>query len=85
MSFIPQGGDAGHNGIASIFELTGRRDFTRLRLGIGRPDNKETKAEDWVLGDLQAKTLKTAGEAPEAILDWIILGPQKAMTKWNAR
>jgi PTH1 family peptidyl-tRNA hydrolase len=85
MNFIPQGGDAGHNGIASIFELTGRRDFTRLRLGIGRPIDKEIKSEDWVLGNLQAETLKATDEAPDAILDWITQGPQKAMTKWNAR
>jgi len=83
LNFIPQGGDAGHNGIASIFELTGRRDFARLRIGIGRPDRKEIKSEDWVLGALQEATVKTAEEAPDAILDWIALGLPKAMTKWN--
>ncbi len=31
------GGTAGHNGLASIVELLGTADFTRLRLGIGRP------------------------------------------------
>lgn len=83
MNFIPQGGDAGHNGIASIFELTGRRDFARLRIGIGRPENKEIKSEDWVLGALQTETFRSIDAAPEAIQDWITLGLQKAMTKWN--
>lgn len=85
VNFMPQGGDAGHNGIASIFGLTGRRDFARLRLGIGRPPNKEMKTEDWVLGALQPETVKAAEEAPEAILDWIGLGLHKAMTKWNQK
>ncbi len=85
MDFLPQGGDAGHNGIASVFELTGRQDFTRLRIGIGRPDNKEIKTEDWVLGGLNPETVKMIEAAPEAITDWITIGLQKAMNKWNAK
>ena len=85
MNFIPQGGDAGHNGIASIFELTGRSDFARLRIGIGRPENKEIKSEDWVLGGLNDETVKRIDEAPDAIMDWLTLGLQKAMTKWNGK
>jgi PTH1 family peptidyl-tRNA hydrolase len=44
------GGDAGHNGIASIAQELGARDFYRLRLGVGRlsgPDDPK----DYVLGD----------------------------------
>lgn len=37
MRFQFGGGTAGHNGIRSIAELTGSRDFYRLRLGIGKP------------------------------------------------
>ncbi|MBI5654450.1 aminoacyl-tRNA hydrolase [Candidatus Uhrbacteria bacterium] len=85
MAFMPQGGAAGHNGISSIFELLGRQDFARLRIGIGRPENKEIKTEDWVLGGLNQETEKRILEAPEAIEDWITLGLQKAMTKWNAK
>ncbi|MFA5185131.1 MAG: aminoacyl-tRNA hydrolase [Patescibacteria group bacterium] len=85
MAFMPQGGAAGHNGISSIFELLGRQDFARLRIGIGRPENKEIKTEDWVLGGLNQETEKKILEAPEAIEDWLTLGLQKAMTKWNAK
>lgn len=85
MVFMPQGGAAGHNGISSIFEKLGRKDFARLRIGIGRPENKEIKIEDWVLGGLNLETEKKILEAPEAIEDWITLGLQKAMTKWNAK
>ncbi len=31
------GGNAGHNGLRSICDLTGSSDFYRLRLGIGKP------------------------------------------------
>jgi PTH1 family peptidyl-tRNA hydrolase len=35
--FKQGGGLAGHNGLKSIAESLGTRDFDRLRLGIGRP------------------------------------------------
>lgn len=31
------GGHAGHNGLKSIIETIGTKDFSRLRIGIGRP------------------------------------------------
>ena len=36
---VPQGGgDGGHNGLKSIIEsLGGKRDFKRMRIGIGHP------------------------------------------------
>ena len=37
MRFKIGGGAAGHNGIRSVAELAGSRDFYRLRLGIGKP------------------------------------------------
>ncbi len=37
--FKDGGGLAGHNGLRSIAELTGSRDFHRLALGISRPSN----------------------------------------------
>ncbi len=42
------GGNAGHNGLASITSLLGTPNFARLRLGIGR--SKFAKTNDWVLG-----------------------------------
>ena len=35
------GGDAGHKGIRSISQHLQTKDFNRIRLGIGRPSNKE--------------------------------------------
>mgnify|MGYP001544945163 CR=1 FL=1 len=36
------GGTAGHNGLKSIAELLGTREYPRLRLGIGKPDFRDT-------------------------------------------
>ena len=35
------GGDAGHKGVRSISRHLQTKDFNRIRLGIGRPSNKE--------------------------------------------
>lgn len=43
------GGPAGHKGIISIIERLGRRDFVRLKLGIGRPQNERMDVPDYVL------------------------------------
>ena len=35
------GGHGGHNGIRSILDVTGRDDFSRVKLGVGRPSKLE--------------------------------------------
>ena len=42
------GGTAGHNGLASIANQLGTRDFVRLRIGIGKPPRPEA-GKKWVL------------------------------------
>ena len=42
------GGLAGHNGLRSIAQVLATHDFARLRIGIGRPVNKE-QVTDYVL------------------------------------
>ena len=39
------GGLAGHNGLRSIAEQLGTRDFARLRIGIGRPEDQASLSE----------------------------------------
>ncbi|MBX7136966.1 MAG: aminoacyl-tRNA hydrolase [Oligoflexia bacterium] len=55
------GGDGGHNGIGSIIDELGSREFARIKLGIGRPPripNVQAQPEDavsnWVLGRFTA-------------------------------
>jgi len=44
------GGLAGHNGLRSIAEAVGTRDFLRLRIGVGRPERGDPRpVADWVL------------------------------------
>ena len=44
------GGHGGHNGIRDIIAATGTGDFTRVRVGIGRPPGRQPAA-DFVLKD----------------------------------
>ncbi len=49
LSFKKGGGLAGHNGLKSIHECTGSKDFLRMRLGIGRPELGSPSS--WVLSE----------------------------------
>ncbi|MEE4024354.1 aminoacyl-tRNA hydrolase, partial [Gordonia sp. PKS22-38] len=42
------GGEGGHNGLRSISQSIGSRDYLRVRLGIGRPPGRQDPA-DFVL------------------------------------
>ena len=43
------GGSGGHNGLNSIIEQIGSKNFWRLRIGIGKPNDKNNVI-DYVLG-----------------------------------
>jgi peptidyl-tRNA hydrolase, PTH1 family len=80
------GGAAGHNGLKSIIQHAGA-DFTRVRIGIGRPPRGAT--ESWVLGDFSTDegtelgdVLQVAALATRAVVE---TGPQAAQNKFNAR
>jgi peptidyl-tRNA hydrolase, PTH1 family len=51
-------GAAGHHGVESIIENIGTQDFWRIRIGVGRPENKNILVEDWVLQDFSEEELK---------------------------
>ena len=57
------GGHGGNNGIRSIIEETGERDFFRIKLGVGKPEptemrfNKEDSITSWVLGAFSEQEL----------------------------
>jgi len=49
------GGHAGHNGLRSLIQHLGTPDFTRVRVGIGRPPpGFRGDVADWVLGRFEA-------------------------------
>jgi len=69
------GGLAGHNGLRSIAGVVGTQEFTRLRIGIGKPPHKDQGA-DFVLKRLTGPAraaveldVAAAADAIELILD----------------
>jgi PTH1 family peptidyl-tRNA hydrolase len=80
------GGHAGHNGLRSIIQHCGGPDFTRVRVGIGKPPRGTT--ESWVLGDFDAMesaelggVLEAAALSVEAVLEH---GAAAAMNRLHA-
>jgi PTH1 family peptidyl-tRNA hydrolase len=47
------GGPGGHNGVRDIISAVGTPDFTRVRIGVGRPPGRQDPA-DFVLRDFSA-------------------------------
>ena len=80
----PGGGAGGHNGAASIIASLGSEDFTRIRIGIGRPDGDEVS---YVLSDFAATEKNAIKEALALAADAIgcILteGLEAAMNRYN--
>jgi peptidyl-tRNA hydrolase, PTH1 family len=82
------GGHGGHNGLRSLIEHVGSSDFTRVRIGIGRPESG-TDAADYVLNPFLADERKPVSEAvikaAEAVMAIILEGPVKAMDTFNQK
>jgi PTH1 family peptidyl-tRNA hydrolase len=78
------GGEGGHNGLRSISQSVGSKDYLRVRLGIGRPPGRQDPA-DFVLRDF-SKAERTdvlpfliddAADAVEALIDVGLLDAQQ--------
>ena len=84
----PMGSSGGHNGLKSIILHLGTEDFSRARIGIGRPPGSMDPA-DYVLQDFtqdeEAVMTKVRGRAVEAIETWLEEGIEAAMNKFNIR
>ena len=64
----PDGGSAGHNGMASIIEQLGTEVFPRLRLGVGRPPGSKAAA-GYVLRDFRGEDLEIMSLALDKAVD----------------
>lgn len=69
------GGEGGHNGLRSVSGALGTRDYTRVRVGVGRPPGR-MDAADYVLRDFSAAqrreldlVVATAADAVETIVE----------------
>jgi PTH1 family peptidyl-tRNA hydrolase len=82
----PNGGDAGQKGVRSIIQELGTKDFPRLRVGINRPPGR-MPVSSYVLQnftDQEAETLPfVLDQAADAILTFVDLGLNQAMTTYN--
>ncbi len=82
----PAGGAGGQRGLQDIIHQLGTRDFSRLRLGIGRPPGRMEPAA-WVLKPLRGDDLIAAqemvGRAADAVETWLHFGTEAAMTRHN--
>ncbi len=79
------GGDAGHNGLKSIREVTGTGEFCRFRMGVGRPSNPKMDLAAYVLErypETEHEVLMKQLEACEGCLhSYLKDGLQKAQMK----
>ena len=82
------GGSAGHNGIKSIINSLGSEKFTRVRIGIGKPVNKE-KISSYVLSNFTNDELNLFNEIKTnikyIIKDLVLEGLPFAMNKFNSK
>lgn len=82
------GGHGGHNGIRSICDAIGSRDFVRIRVGVGRPPG-EGDVSGYVLGPFGAAEKKCLDDvldgSTEAIIALLVKGEQAAMNDFNNR
>ncbi len=79
------GGAGGHNGLRSSIQNVGP-DFTRVRIGIGRPpEGARMTVTDFVLGRMDSTVkdaLPRAADAVEAVLEE---GAEAAMNRFNVK
>ncbi len=83
---IKQGGNEnGHNGLKSLTEQLGTRDYIRVRIGIGRPP-KGMPVPEWVLSPVDDEGLDaqiaTAADAARLVVED---GLQRAQNEIHAR
>ncbi len=86
IKILPKGGAGGHNGIKSIIEHLQTKEFPRMKLGIGRPPDKNYK--NYVLSpfskeeiNIVSKVIKTACLALKDLLTTDLF---QVMTKYNS-
>jgi len=82
------GGGGGHKGLSSVIDHLGGSEFVRVRLGIGKPVQKEM-IEGYVLQRFSEEEMKILPDivtrASNAVVLAISSGTQVAMNKFNVR
>lgn len=86
---IRKTGSAGsHNGMKSVINSINTENFCRIRVGIGKPQNK-TDMITYVIGHVPEEEMKVLDEgtsiAQDAVIEIIKNGTEMAMNKFNKR
>jgi len=79
---------AGHNGIESIIDSLGTKDFLRIRIGVA-PEYKPRDGKEYLLAPLRPAQLKAIEpvlvDAAEAVKMIVKEGPAAAMQRFNRK
>ncbi|MCA5892904.1 aminoacyl-tRNA hydrolase [Isoptericola sp. NEAU-Y5] len=82
------GGEGGHNGLRDISKALGTRDYTRVRVGVGRPPGR-TDTADHVLKDFSATERKDlpilVDDAADAVEMVLVEGLLAAQGRFHAK
>ena len=81
-----KGGPGSHNGMKSVIEELQSEDFSRIRIGIGKPEFKDD-AINYVIGAIPQEQIenldKGTSKAQEAMTSILKNGIDKAMNEFN--
>ena len=84
----PKGGDAGHNGLASVNQVLGTSQYARLRFGIGNGFPKGAQV-NYVLGEWSNEESEKLDELIDHALEMIrsfgTVGLELTMTRYNKK
>jgi PTH1 family peptidyl-tRNA hydrolase len=86
--FRARGSAGSHNGLQSIEDVLGTREYARLRIGVGAPP-AGIELADWVLSEFddpedEDAVLETLPRLTEAVELWAREGVEAAMNRYNA-
>jgi PTH1 family peptidyl-tRNA hydrolase len=82
-----RGSAGGHNGLLSIEETLGTREYARLRIGVGRSHDSRIDLAEWVLAPMsdaeEEQVLLAFGDMVSAVECWMAEGIETAMNRFN--
>ena len=83
-----KGSHGGHNRLRSIVDLTGREDFQRIKMGVGKKPHPDYDLAKWVLGKFGKEDSEKMAESVKNACECIKLMVQdktdEAMNKYNS-
>jgi PTH1 family peptidyl-tRNA hydrolase len=85
LRYRARGSAGGHRGLKSVIDGLGHRDFSRLKIGVGRQDGVDSA--DYVLEKVGAATReilqRAAQDAARSLNVWLDDGLEAAMNRFN--